>query len=90
MFVCLIQNMLRYPPARWNDLDVMAATVVVLLVFAVLVWWGITDSANVALVMFVAHCATLLMLIVASVVYVATPGNSKVRAYTCVCVCVCL
>ena len=69
------------------------ATVVVLLVFAVLVWWGITDSANVALVMFVAHCATLLVLIAASVSYVTKPGNSQVRARACACAgwrgCVC-
>ena len=55
------------------------ATVIVLFIFAVLVWWGITDSANVALVMFIAHCGVLMMLIVASLMHVGREGGTTVR-----------
>lgn len=45
------------------ELSVQVATICLLAFFAVLVIWGISDSANVALVMFVGHLTTMLVLI---------------------------
>ena len=53
-----------YAQTLWAALDVNLATILLLLFFALLVVWGISDSANVALIMFIAHIATLTVLVV--------------------------
>lgn len=52
-----------YAKTLWEELNVEIATICLLGFFALLVIWGISDSANVALVMFVGHLTTLLVLI---------------------------
>ena len=61
---------ITYVQSLVSDLPLLAGTIAVLLVFALLAVWGISDSANVALAMYLLHVVTLVILLVASLVYV--------------------
>jgi len=54
---------MQYLQALWSDLDLRAAVVILLGLFAVLNLLGLTESAVVATILFFAHCTTLLVLI---------------------------
>ena len=59
-----------YAQSLVPSLPLMPVTIALLFVFALLYIWGIKDSANVALGMYLLHTATLVLLLVASLVYV--------------------
>ena len=60
------------------ELDVEVATICLLAFFALLTIWGITDSANVALLMFATHITTLFVLIGYSIKFaIDNPGIFK-------------
>jgi amino acid transporter len=66
---------MHYAHNLWTGLDVFAATIVVLALFALLGIIGISESAAVALAIFVFHIATLVVLTVAcGVVVVRDPS----------------
>lgn len=52
-----------------QDLNVEAATIGLLFAFACLAAWGISESAVVALIMFIAHIVTLIALIIVCIIY---------------------
>ena len=56
-------------------IPLIPGVVALLALFAALHIWGINDSANVALGMYVLHVATLALLVVASVVYAVGNGG---------------
>lgn len=57
-------------------LNIFWATIALLSVFALLNFWGITDSANVALMIFVFHIATLIALVgLATVALISDPST---------------
>lgn len=64
----------KYASAVLPHLPIIGATIGLLGVFMVLTLFGITDSARVAIVIFVVHMTTLAVLIVGSAVYVGTHG----------------
>lgn len=69
---------MQYVQPIWSAVDSSAAaaafTVAILGVFALLTLFGIGESSAVAVAMFALHVATLTILIVMSVVYVARHG----------------
>lgn len=65
-----------YAQGAFGDFPVIAVTIAILLVFALLVIAGIKDSANVALVIFSFHILTLIVLIVTSLAAIANNGGS--------------
>ena len=65
---------LRTISGDWLGLEI--STIALLFVFFVLTSCGISDSAQVAKVIYLAHCATLSMLCVFGVLYMV--GNSEV------------
>jgi len=64
-----------YLHTLWGDMNVELATIIVLVLFALLTLWGIGESAVVALVIFVAHLITLVVLIVCCIVKAAHMGG---------------
>ena len=68
-----------YAQNLWPDLPLSLPTVLVLLVFALLTAWGLTDSANVALGMFALHILTMTALVVSGLVFVFNDGGSILR-----------
>ncbi len=66
---------MHYAHNLWGGIDVMAATVVVLGIFALLNIVGITESAVVALGIFIFHMVTLTVLaVVGSIALIRSPG----------------
>jgi amino acid transporter len=57
---------MHYAANLWSGLDIMLATIGVLGLFAVLTLLGISESANVALVIFLLHLTTLSVLVLSS------------------------
>lgn len=55
----------------YNDLPLMVATIGVLLIFALLVLFGITESSIVALILFSIHILTLSILWICCVIHLA-------------------
>ncbi len=49
---------MEYLQALWSGLDIRLAVVILLALFAVLNLLGLTESAVVATILFVAHCLT--------------------------------
>jgi amino acid transporter len=64
-----------YAHTLYDGLPIGWITVAVLLAFALLTLMGITESANVAMAMFIFHMVTLVTLAVACMVYVFSHGN---------------
>jgi amino acid transporter len=65
---------MHYAHALWSTWPVISATMALLVVFAALAILGISDSARVAVVIFLAHLATLTALLVIGSGYVAAHG----------------
>lgn len=65
---------MHYVHNLWHGLDVMAATIGLLAFFMVLTTIGITESAVVAIGIFITHLATLTLLLVVGVTFVLTNG----------------
>ena len=64
-----------YLHTLWGDMNVELATIIVLVIFALLTLWGIGESAAVALVIFVVHLITLVVLVVFCIVKAAHMGS---------------
>lgn len=71
---------MQYAHALWGSWPVTASTVGLLAGFAVLTILGISDSARVAVAIFVMHLATLTGLILVGGIYLATHGFSTLVA----------
>ena len=67
---------MHYVHALWHGLSVIAATIVLLAAFMVLTIMGIGESAKVAVVIFIGHIATLLLLLGVGVLFVLRGGPS--------------
>jgi len=65
---------MHYVHSLWHGLPVIAATVLLLAAFMVLTIMGIGESARVAVVIFVTHIATLLLLLGVGVLFVMRRG----------------
>lgn len=65
---------MHYVSTLWSEVPVIMATVALLAVFMVLTISGITESASVAIGIFIFHLTTLAVLIFAGIGYVATNG----------------
>ena len=63
---------MHYAQTLWLGLPVIVATVFLLAIFMGLTILGISDSARVAICIFITHLATLALLIVMGILYVAT------------------
>ncbi len=66
---------MHYVHALWPDLQVVIATVGLLAVFMCLSILGITESARVAIIIFITHLITLTILMIAGSLYVYTEGT---------------
>jgi amino acid transporter len=65
---------MHYAHGLWSGLPIIGATVVLLALFMILTISGITESAGVAIVIFILHLTTLVILLLAGGWYVATHG----------------
>jgi amino acid transporter len=65
---------MHYVHTIWHSLPVISATIVVLAFFMLLTIIGITESARVAIVIFLFHLGTLTLLLVVGIAFVATQG----------------
>ena len=65
---------MHYVHNLWHGLDVMTGTIVLLAFFMILTIIGITESAIVAIVIFVTHLTTLTLLLVVGILFVFTNG----------------
>ena len=65
---------MHYVHSLWHGLPVIAATIVLLAAFMVLTIMGIGESARVAVVIFITHIATLLLLLGVGVLFVLRRG----------------
>lgn len=67
---------IHYLNAVWSDIPVVVATVLLLAIFMCLTIFGITDSARVAVGIFLTHLTTLVLLMGLGLLYVARNGLS--------------
>jgi len=67
---------MHYVHSLWHGLPVIAATIILLAAFMVLTIMGIGESAKVAVVIFIGHIATLLLLLGVGVLFVLRGGPS--------------
>ena len=65
---------MHYVHTIWQSLPVIAATIAVLAIFMVLTIIGITESARVAIVIFIFHLCTLTLLLFTGIVFIGTRG----------------
>ncbi|MCB0700849.1 MAG: APC family permease, partial [Chitinophagaceae bacterium] len=65
---------MHYLHSMLSAINVTVATIVLLTIFLLLTIMGISESASVAIFIFVTHLATMLLLIVAGIWFVATHG----------------
>jgi amino acid transporter len=65
---------MHYVHSLWSGLPIIPATIVLLAVFMVLTIVGITESAIVAVVIFITHIVTLILLILVGVVFLFSNG----------------
>ncbi len=65
---------MHYVQSLWSGLPIIPATIVLLAVFMVLTIVGITESAIVAVVIFITHIVTLILLILVGVVFLFSNG----------------
>jgi amino acid transporter len=71
---------MHYLHSMWHAVPVMIATIVLLGVFAALTIMGISESAVVAIIIFLLHLATLTLLLVVGIGHVATHGLGVLMA----------
>lgn len=69
---------MHYGNHLWSKLDVFSSTVVVLGLFTVLTVMGISESAGVAIFIFVTHLVTLTLLVIAGILFVLAPNGRDV------------
>ena len=65
---------MHYIHSLWHGIPVIPATVVLLAVFMVLTIMGITESAKVAVAIFITHLTTLTLLLVVGGIFLVTNG----------------
>ncbi|MFV2068038.1 MAG: APC family permease [Pirellulales bacterium] len=65
---------MHYGQMLWHGLSIIPSTIVLLAIFMGLTILGISDSARVAIGIFVTHLATLTLLLVAGIVYLLSNG----------------
>ncbi len=65
---------MHYAHNLWHGLPIIIATIVLLAVFMILSIVGIAESASVAIFIFIAHLASLALLLVVGMIYIATHG----------------
>jgi amino acid transporter len=65
---------MHYAHTIWHSLPVTGATIAVLAFFMLLTIIGITESARVAIIIFIFHLSTLTLLLVMGIVFVGTHG----------------
>ncbi|MGD9238522.1 MAG: APC family permease [Desulfobacterales bacterium] len=65
---------MHYVHTIWHSLSVTGATIAVLAFFMLLTIIGITESARVAIIIFIFHLSTLTLLLVMGIVFVGTHG----------------
>ncbi len=65
---------MHYAHELWSGLPVMTATIVLLGIILALTIMGITESATVAVVIFITHIATLILLILVGVSFISMNG----------------
>jgi len=71
---------MHYVHSLWHGLPVIPATIILLAAFMVLTIMGIGESARVAVVIFITHISTLLLLLGVGVVFVLRGGPSTLVA----------
>lgn len=71
---------MHYLHVLWDGLPVVPATIALLGLFLILTIFGITESAIVAIVIFIAHMFTLGLLVTVGIFYVATHGLTTLMA----------
>jgi hypothetical protein len=69
-----------YAAYEFGDFPVMAVTCGILVLFAVLVFFGVKDSANLALVIFTFHMSTLAILVITSLVFIIRENGATMKA----------
>ncbi len=67
---------MHYVHNLWHDLNVLYGTIALLAFFMFLTIIGITESAIVAIVIFITHIATLTLLLIAGLIFVFSGGQS--------------
>ena len=65
---------MHYVHTIWQSLPVIGATIAVLAFFMLLTIIGITESARVAIVIFIFHLSTLTLLLIMGIIFVGTHG----------------
>lgn len=65
---------MHYMHTIWHSLPVTGATIAVLAFFMLLTIIGITESARVAIIIFIFHLSTLTLLLVMGIVFIGTHG----------------
>jgi amino acid transporter len=68
---------MHYGHHLWSGLSVFWATVVVLGIFTVLTVMGISESAGVAILIFVTHLVTLTLLVIAGLIYIFASSTGR-------------
>ena len=71
---------MHYVHALWHGLPVIPATIILLAVFMVLTIMGIGESARVAVIIFITHIGTLLILLGVGVLFVVRGGPGTLVA----------
>ncbi len=71
---------MHYVHNLWHGLNVMYGTIALLAFFMFLTIIGITESAIVAIVIFITHIVTLSLLLIAGVIFVFSGGQSESAA----------
>jgi len=71
---------MHYVHSLWHGLPVIAATIVLLAAFMVLTIMGIGESARVAVFIFIAHLATLLLLLTVGGLFILRHGTATLSA----------
>ena len=71
---------MHYVHSLWHGLPVIAATIVLLAAFMVLTIMGIGESARVAVFIFIAHLATLLLLLTVGGLFILRHGTDTLNA----------
>lgn len=64
-----------YAAGEWGDFPQIPVTISILVAFAILVLFGVKDSANVALAIFSFHLLTITVLVIVSFVYIFQTGG---------------
>jgi amino acid transporter len=71
---------IHYAHALWSAIPIIPVTIVLLALFTGLTIIGISESARVAIVIFLTHLATLTVLLLMGILYIATNGLGTLTA----------